>query len=172
MRLVGFFVVPALALAACGKDSDTTTIKGSNGETVTIESQQEGDGPARIEATNEKGEKSVATFGGEGAWPADAPAHAAAYPGARVISVIASASGDNRGSIIAFESADDPARIIAHYKALAQQTGLGESGSMTAGALQMFTAADKATGREMMVQASTAEGKTQGSLTFATRAGN
>ena len=171
MRLA-IALLPLLALAACGKDTDTHTIKGENGATVTIETQKGADAPARIEATNEKGEKTVATFGGEGAaWPANAPAYGAAYPGGKVTAVMASDSGSNRGSVVTFETADAPDKVIAHYKALAQKAGLGETGSMAAGALQMFTATDKASGREMMVQASTGDGATQGSITFSTKAG-
>lgn len=170
MRHAIAILLPALLLVACGKDSDTTTIKGADGETVTIETQNDGDTVTRMEATNNKGEKSTATFGGEGAsWPADAPAHTPAYPGGRVTAVMASDSDGTKGSIVSFETADAPAKVVAHYKGLAEKAGLGEFGTVTAGAMQMFTASDKATGREMMVQASSGEGVTQAMLTYATR---
>lgn len=173
MRLACALIIPTLALAACGNKTDTTTIKGSDGETVTIETQKDGEGPTRMEATDDKGAKSVATFGGEGAaWPADAPAHAPEYPGAKVTAVMASDSGGTKGSIITFETTDTPAKVVAHYKALAEKAGLGELGTVTAGAMQMFTASDKASGREMMVQASAGDGVTQGSITYAMRAGS
>jgi hypothetical protein len=172
MRYTLALIVPALVLAACGKETDTTTIKNADGETVTIERPTDGDGETRVEATNDKGQKSTATFGGEGAaWPADAPAHASAYPGAKVTAVMASDSGGTKGSVITFETADAPAKVVAHYKALAEKAGLGEFGTVAAGTMQMFTASDKASGREMMVQASTGDSVTQGSITYATRTG-
>jgi hypothetical protein len=172
MRHALSLIVPALLLAACGNDTDTTTIKGPDGESVTIERPKDGDGEMRLEATNDKGQKSTATFAGEGAaWPADAPTHAPAYPGAKVVAVMESDSDGTKGSVITFETADSPAKVVAHYKTLAEKAGMGEFGTVAAGTMQMFTASDKASGREIMVQASTSDGATQGSITYATRAG-
>lgn len=169
-RTLALLVLPALALAACGKDTDTTTIRGENGETVTIETPEDGDGVTTMEAVNDKGEKVTASINSDGAaWPADAPPYAAAYPGAKPTTVMNSDSGGTRGSIVTFEAADAAAKVVDHYKALASKAGLGETSTMTSGETSIFTAADKATGREFFVQATTADGKTQGSVTFATK---
>jgi hypothetical protein len=166
---LALFIVPALALAACG-GSDTTTVKGENGETVTIETDKQADGTTRMEATNEKGETAIVSVGNEGStWPADAPAYAPAYPGATISAVMSSDAGGTKGSVVTFETSDPAAKVVAHYKALATGAGLGETGTMTSGATSLFTAADKTSGREFMVQATTTDGKTTGSLTFASR---
>jgi hypothetical protein len=167
---LALIVVPALALAACGGGGDTTTIKGDNGETVTIETDKQADGTTRMEATSETGEKVTANIGADGSsWPADAPAYAPAYPGATISAVMSSDAGGTKGSVVTFETSDPAAKVVAHYKALATGAGLGETGTMTSGATSLFTAADKDSGREFMVQATTTDGKTTGSLTFATR---
>ncbi len=82
---------------------------------------------------------------------------------------MSSNAGGTRGSIVSFETGDAAASVVAHYKALAAGAGLGETGSMTSGPTNLFTAADKASGREFMVQATTADGKTTASITFANK---
>lgn len=165
-RTFALMIVPVLALAACGKDTDTTTIKGADGQTVTIETDRDGDGPARMEATNENGEKVTATMGGAGtAWPADAPAYAAAYPGATVTSVIDTTSGDKGGSMATFQTSDAPEKVIAHYKALAARAGLDQVSTVEANDTRMFTATNKA-GNQVYVQTSIADGMTNAALTF------
>jgi hypothetical protein len=171
MRYTHFLaILPILALGACGSDTKTTTIKGDNGETVTVQSEGDGDGTTRIDATGENGEKFTGSIGGEGArWPADAPAFAPAYPGATLTSVMNSESNGTRGSMISFETSDPVAKVVAHYKALAKANGLGEFSTMDSGAASIFTAKDKENGGEFFVQATTVEGKTQGSITFSTK---
>ena len=163
-------IVPALALAACGGGGDSTTIKGDNGETVTIATDKQADGSTRMDATSATGETATVNIGAEGsAWPANAPAYAPAYPGATVSAVMSSDANGTKGSVVTFETSDAPAKVVAHYKALVTKAGLGQTGAMTAGGTSLFTAADTASGREFMVQASAADGKTTGSLTFASR---
>jgi hypothetical protein len=163
-------LVPTLLLASCGKDSDTTVVRGENGEKVTIETSSD-DGNTSIEATNEKGERVVMNTTSEGAtWPADAPPYATAYPGATLTTAMSSDANGNTGSVLVFETTDTPAKVVEHYKALATKAGLGDATSITSGAAMMFGAKDEATGREFMVQATPADGKTQGSITYASKA--
>lgn len=160
-------VLLAGTLAACGKDTNTTTLKGNDGQTVTIETPKDGDGPTNFSATNEKGERVSAVIAGEGAaWPADAPAYAAAYPGATVTSVINTTSGEKGGSMATFTTADTPAKVIEYYKVRAAAAGLGSVSTMTANDTSMFTAQDEASGRQLYVQTSLADGKTSAALTF------
>lgn len=159
--------LPALLLAGCGKDTNTTTLKGNDGQTVTIETPKDGDGPTNFSATNDKGERVSAVIAGVGAaWPADAPAYAAAYPGATVTSVINTTSGEKGGSMATFTTADAPARVIEFYKARAAAAGLGNVSTMTSNDTSMFTAQDEASGRQVYVQTSIADGKTSAALTF------
>jgi hypothetical protein len=168
--LLPFLLAPALMLASCGKDSDTRVIRGENGEKVTIETSGD-DGNTSIEATNEKGERVVMNTTSEGAtWPADAPPYATAYPGAKLTTAMASDANGTTGSVLVFETGDSPAKVIDHYKALATKAGLNEAASISSGAAMMFGASDNATGREFMVQATPADGKTQGSITYASKA--
>jgi hypothetical protein len=168
--LLPFILAPALMLASCGKDSDTQVVRGENGEKVIIETSRD-DGNTSIEATNEKGERVVMNTTAAGAtWPADAPPYATAYPGATLTSSMSSDADGSAGSVLIFETTDAPAKVIAHYKALATKAGLTEAGSITSGANMMFGAGDDASGREFMVQASPTEGKTQGSITYTTKA--
>ena len=171
MRTIQFLaVLPILALAACGSDTKTTTVKGENGETVTIQHDQDGNGAARIEATGANGEKVIGTVGGEGTrWPADAPAYAPAYPGAKLTSVMTSQSDGTNGSMVAFETSDPVTKVVDHYKALAKANGLTSESTMASGDASLFTATDKTSGREFFVQASSVDGKTQASITFATK---
>ena len=160
-----------VTLSACGSDTKTTTIKGENGETVTVETASEGDGFTRLEATDENGEKISANIGGTGAtWPTDAPAYAPAYPGATINSVITSNSDGKTGSMIAFVTSDPPLKVIDHYKALAAKSGLGNVSTMTANTMNMFSAGDSEAG-EFVVQASPTDGKTTALITYSNKIG-
>jgi hypothetical protein len=161
----------AVALTACGNDSKTVTVKDDNGDNVEVTTTDTGNGATSVTATNDKGEKFTANMGGSDAtWPADAPAFATAYPGASITTVMTSNTGGKAGSVIAFETGDAAAEVIDHYKALAAKAGLKQVTTMTAGAMSMFTASDETTG-ELLVQASTADGRTNGSITYSTKAG-
>lgn len=164
-------VLVAVVLTACGNDSKTMTVKDSDGEKVEVTTTDTGDGATSITATNDKGEKFSANMGGSDAkWPADAPAFATPYPGASITTVMTSSTDGKAGSVIAFETGDAAAKIIDHYKALAAKAGLKEVTTMNSGAMSMFTAGDDKTG-ELLVQASTADGKTNGSITYSITAG-
>lgn len=168
--LLAALLAPALLLAACGNGSDTTVVRGENGEKVTIETESDG-GSTRVEATNEQGERVVLNSTADGtSWPTDAPPYAAAYPGATLTTAMTSDADGNAGNVLIFETGDAPARVVEHYKALAASAGLREATSITSGATAMFAAGDEATGREMVVQASPAGGRTQASITYATKA--
>jgi len=143
-------IVPILALADCGNDTKSRTFRGENGAKVT------------------------ASIGGEGArWPADtpanAPANAQAYPGAALTSVMSSESDGTRSSMIGFETSDPIAKVVDRYNAQAAPNGLAAASTMTSGSASLFTAADKASGREFFVSASRVGGKTRASITFATK---
>ena len=162
------FLLSTLVLTACGNDSGTTVMRGENGEKVTLAT--DGNATTSVDVTNDKGERAVAISTSEGAvWPATAPPYAAAYPGATLTSSITTSANGNSGSVLVFETPDAPAKIIAHYKDLATKAGLAEATSITSGTSMMFGATDKTTGREFLVQASPTDGKTQASITFASK---
>ncbi len=164
-------LVAVLTLSACGNDSKTMTIKDDDGKNVTISTTDRGDGAANYEVTNEKGEKSTVNVGGtNNKWPADAPAFAPAYPGGTITTVIASNNDGKSGGVIAFETGDAPAKVVAFYKALAEKAGLKAGTMMTSEAMNMFSAGDGKTG-EMVVQATLADGKTSTAITYNAPAG-
>lgn len=167
-----FATLLAATLAGCGSETDTTTLKGANGETMTVRSSGDGEGQARIEMTNDKGEKVASIVGGAYAtWPAKAPAYAAAYPGATILSVIDTDADGKASSMATFETGDAPAQVIDHYKALAAKAGLGNATNVSTGDMRMFTAGAESTGDQLYVQTSAAEGKTTTTLSFTTKRG-
>ncbi len=156
-----------LLLAGCGgNDGKTITVK--DGDRNVVINADSDDGVTTIRTTGDDGEKLVATINGEGAaWPADAAPYATAFPGAKVTAVMASNAGEKgSASVVTFESGDAPDKVIAYYKALAAKAGLKENMTMNSGGSSMFTATDGTKGNAFIVQASTSDGKTVGSVTI------
>lgn len=169
MRHLPLLLLAGLALGACEKKA--TTVTGANGESVTVTGDGSNDQTMRITGTGVDGEKMEAVIGGEGSsWPANAPAEAPAYPGAKVTAVInSSGTGNSKGGgIISFETADAPAAVIDFYRAAAAKAGLKEETSMTTGDTRMITASG-GDGHGLMVAVSKTDGKTGATLTFAAK---
>ncbi|PZN92616.1 MAG: hypothetical protein DCF31_15570 [Alphaproteobacteria bacterium] len=133
----------ALALAACGGDDGTSTAP-------------RGGGAAPVAA------------GAGGTWPADAPAHAPPYPGARITGATRAVSNGVIGSRLGFETDDSPTAVVAFYKARAERAGLPEVATLTNDTTALYSAG-AASGPRINVEASAAGGTTMVALTFSGR---
>lgn len=157
-------LIALFALAACGDNKSQQTITTPDGSTVKIE-QKDGEDSARITSTSADGSAAMTTGGG---WPKGAADYAPAYPGATVVSSMLGSSSDGAGGMIAFETADPPARIVEFYQARAKSAGLSKVTNMDINGAKMFGATDEKTGRSVSIQASVADGKTSAAITFGT----
>jgi hypothetical protein len=132
MRRIGITIALMIGLAGCGgkegREVASGTVSDGEGGTADYSIREEGDGTSMTIKT-EKGTAVVRT----GADAAKFPIGFSLYPGAKVTSGTtvseAAAAGDG-GSVIAFESADDPSKVIAHYKQQAKAAGYAIEGEM------------------------------------------
>ncbi|RUN74665.1 hypothetical protein EJC47_20355 [Sphingomonas sp. TF3] len=97
--------VTLLALAACGSGKDSTTI---GGNTFTNEK----DGTATI--TNEKG--SLTAIDGDAAAKTAMPAFAPKYPGATIVSVLKTNTGERKSTMVNMTSGDSGAKVLQFYR--------------------------------------------------------
>jgi hypothetical protein len=168
--ILGF--TSAALLAACGSHTKTTTLKGSDGEKIVVESSNSGDAATHFTVTGKDGAKgSVDVHSGGAKWPADAPAYAPVYPGGKVTTVVKSANPGGEDSTLAgFETGDAPDKIIGFYEPLAAKAGLARVTSMTSGNMQMF-GAEGDNGNSMLVQVTSDKSKSVAMLTYTRKPG-
>lgn len=162
MRIIVGLTVLAL-MSGCGSktsDGQSTVISTKDG-TVAVSK----DGNSTVAVTNDGQSVHISTAN---AWPATLPTYIPRYPGATVTTTFAgsSSSGGKSGGMVAFTTADAPERVVSFYKDEAARAGLGEVATMATGGSQMFTATDKATHRDLTIQATPDDGKTTVSLTY------
>lgn len=134
MRRIGIGITLALAaaLAGCGgkegREVASGTVSDGEGGTADYSVRESGDGTAMTVKT-EKGTAVIRTGKDAGKFPTGFTL----YPGATITSGTAvsnDAEAGGGGSVIAFESSDDPAAIIAHYKQQAKAAGYAIEGEM------------------------------------------
>jgi len=161
MRTIVGLTVLAL-LSGCGSkasDGQSTVIATKDG-TVAVSKG----GNSTVAVTNDGQSVHISTAN---AWPTTLPVYIPRYPGATVTTTFAgSSSGGKSGGMVAFTTADAPERVVSFYKDEAARAGLGEVATMATGGSQMFTASDKATHRDLTIQATPDDGKTTVSLTY------
>ncbi len=156
-----------LLLAGCGGSEEKTVIDTGDGKT-TVTSAGSGDEQVRIEAKGDDGKTVTMTAGPSTAWPGDAPAYAAGFPGATVVHSMGGNDGTTTSRMVMFETTTQtPEAIVALYKEKAKAAGLGNVTEMSSGGNFMFGAEDKASGRSLSVQVAAADGKTSGSVSYA-----
>jgi hypothetical protein len=156
-----------LVLGACGGGGEKTMTT-EDGDKVTV--RTDGDNQA-VNITSEGKDGTTGTFaaGDSARWPADAPAYAPAYPGAKVEGGFSGTTSEGATAMTSFSTADAPDKVVEFYKARAAEAGLADVSTMDMGGQKLFTASDKASGRSLMVSAGVQEGKTAGSVTYAVR---
>jgi hypothetical protein len=140
VAVVASFLGAILAVAACGQKSDsnkTVTISGNNGKvTISGNSQQ-------MTMKSDDG-KTTVEYNTDGLGHADMPAFAPLYPGAKVLSSVASAGNGGKGAMVAFTVAAAPSDIVAFYKQKASAAGLVETLNATeAGGMTFMASKDK-----------------------------
>lgn len=103
-------------------------------------------------------------------WPADAPAFAAAYPGARVTTVTDTLANGSSGYMVTFDTTDSPTAVVAFYQSRAATAGLPRIAALSTEQSSLFSAGDPATGRALTIQAAVRpadNARTAAALTFA-----
>ena len=125
MQKILVVAAAAAALAACGQkpeqkvDVTTTAPPGAQGETVTV--------------TTPDG---VVTVTGDGAMSVNAGGAAAAggmaldYPGGQKVMDVNSVQDGKQGRLYAFNTADSPDKVLAHYKARAAAAGMSDQATV------------------------------------------
>lgn len=137
------FIPLLLALAACGADVKTTTIRNADGNTVTVVAAPAGTVASVVAPAATTSEP----------WPADAPVFAPEYPGATVTTVAANLANGSTGSIITFNTPDSPTAVVAFYQAAAQKAAIPRVAALSTDQSSLFSAGDPATGRALTIQA-------------------
>jgi hypothetical protein len=136
-----------LALAACGgQETKTVTVPAGDGGTATVKTTQKGDAQ-EVTITGKDG-KTTATIsaGGEGAAaPANLPAFAPAYPGAKIDSSIVGSGPEGSGGVLVMTTPDSPDKVAAFYEARMKAANLADTTRFTNNDMQMIggTAGEK-----------------------------
>ena len=117
-------LVALLALAACGKEKDTTTITTADGNEVKITSESDNSESGTITFEGKDGEGKI-TFG-DAAAKQGLPLGLPVYPGGEVKGAFMGGnSGDgSAGGMATVVTSDAPAKVVAFYKAEAEKRGL------------------------------------------------
>jgi len=137
-------------------DKGTATFDSSSGQGV------------NIQATDEKGQKTTTTFGGQGA-PQNLPSWLPVYPGGTVQGTYDTTNADGRTAAFTVTTPDASTKVIDYYEAQLKSAGLPAEKStyttngQTGGTVTGKSADDK---REASVMVSTTNGNTQAVITF------
>jgi hypothetical protein len=164
----GLAAAGLLALSACGGEK-TQTVSTADGGTATVTADRDGE-TATIEAKGDDGSTSTMVAGTGAKWPDDAPAYAAAYPGAALQMAMSGSSADGAGTFLNFSTSDAPSKVIDFYKAQAKAAGLGNETNVDTQGMRMF-AATSPEGRTLSVQATAENGVTNVALSYASKPG-
>ena len=125
-----------LGLAACGeKEQASGTVVGADGEKATYKVTEK-DGESKLTIKSDKGTAEIST-GKDGT---ALPAGLALYPGATVTSSMRMTGGEKgeSGTVLSFESADTPDKIVAFYRAAAEKAGYKIGSEMKTGEMEML----------------------------------
>lgn len=129
-------LVSTLALAACGSsDVDTEFKDTETGEKTQLSADMDGDGVAL---------------------PADLPAYAAPYPGAKIVMVM-SRPGEKGGGLASMTVKAEPQSVIDHFRKQGEAAGmkmLTELSTGTTRVIAMGTDADGGSGMQITVSPS------------------
>lgn len=142
--------VSLLALSACGSNDKTVTIKDGDGKDQTVTVSED---DATTTFKTEEGE-AVIRQGDDAASAANFPAHAPQYPGSTVkASANFSGKDGKTGGMIAQETGDDTAKVMAFYKEKITAAGLkiGMETTTPDGGMMAVEAADGKGGMMIMV---------------------
>ena len=124
-----------LGLTACGGAADEQTVRGPDGEEVTVSR----DGDNTVTYTTEDGEATITTGSGGDTATGDLPA----YPGADASGGMNfSATGEDGagGQVSSFQTNDPPERVIAFYRDALESRGYTVTATMQTGQHQTITA--------------------------------
>ena len=130
----------ALALAACGgQETKTVTVPDGKGGSATVKTTEKGDSQ-EVTITGKDG-KTTATIsaGGDGAAaPANLPAFAPVYPGAKIESSIVGSGPEGSGGVLVLSTPDAPDKVAAFYDARISGAGLGDVTRFTTNEMRMI----------------------------------
>ncbi len=179
---------PDLELVKADEEHNTITVKDKKtGETTTISADDAQHGKwsiktdkgsatfdassgqgVNIQATDDKGQKTTTTFGGQGA-PQNLPSWLPVYPGGTVQGTYDTNNAEGRTAAFTVTTKDESTKVIDYYESQLKNAGLPAEKSTyttngtTGGSVTGKSADGK---REASVMVSTTDGNTQAVITF------
>jgi hypothetical protein len=151
------FLLPALALAACGSET-SGTFEGDEGEEGSYTVDHES-GETDISIQTEEGELSIKSGANLGV---DLPDGFTLYPGVEVVSNTTATQGDGQGAMVVMTSEDEPEELVEHYRKQAVAAGVTiETELKTAQGIMIGGEGD---GTTFTFNAGTQDGKTSAQL--------
>lgn len=126
-----------LGLAACGeKEHASGTVVGADGEKATYKVSEK-DGESKLTIKSDKGSAEIST----GKDATALPAGLTLYPGATVTSSMRMTSDEagKSGTVLSFESADTPDKVVAFYRAAAGKAGYEIGSEIKTGEMEMLS---------------------------------
>jgi hypothetical protein len=135
-----------LALAACGgQDTKTVTVPAGDGGTATVKTTEKGD-TQEVTITGPDGKSTAVITAGDGAAaPANLPAFAPVYPGAKIESSLSGSGPEGSGGVLVMTTKDAPDKVAAFYEARIKAANLGDTTRFSNNDMQMIggTAGEK-----------------------------
>ena len=125
-------------------------------------------GNVNVQATDEKGQKSTTTFGGQGA-PQNLPSWLPVYPGGTVQGTYDTTNAEGRTAAFTVSTSDASTKVIDYYESQLKGAGLpAEKSTYTTNGQTGGTVTGKSADgkREASVMVSTTNGSTQAVITF------
>ena len=152
-------VSAALALAACGSEqSETLEMSDGSEATYTVDAEA---GDASLSISGDDGAQITIDGGDDVA--TDLPDGFALYPGARAVSSTLMQQSDGSGVLLVMETADSPEKLVAFYRAQAEDVGIVIDTEMNS-AGQSMIAGESPDGRIFSFNASPSGDKSVGQL--------
>lgn len=128
-----------LLLAACsGEQTRTVTVPDGAGGTAAVKTTEKGDTTEVVISGADGKSTATITTGATGAGPANLPAFAPVYPGAKIETSMQGSGPEGSGGVLVMTTPDAPDKVAAFYDAQISAAGLGDVTRLTTNDMRMI----------------------------------